>query len=111
MTCPFCHEELLPDAFVCRFCGASLPGSFTGNTQRLASEMVKTCPKCASSMEVGFLTSPHPSNDIWWVAGLPDYSFTPKKLHGQQRSMIAVNLYRCQQCGYLEAYAQSDQSQ
>ncbi len=106
MHCHVCHEETLPDAFVCRFCGASLPGAATGTTERLSSGMVVTCPKCDHFMEPGFLTNPHPAHAAWWVAGFSDDTYWPANKHGEQRTAMPITLYRCGHCGYIEAYAQ-----
>jgi DNA-directed RNA polymerase subunit RPC12/RpoP len=106
MLCPMCHEEVLPDAYVCRFCGASIPQhAVTGITQRLAPDDLIYCPTCQLLMAEGFLHNPLHSSDLWWVAGPAEPDWWNGKLYGEQRVVFPITLYRCSRCGYLAAYA------
>ncbi len=59
MQCSLCHEEALPDAFICHRCGALLPAqAATGTTQKLSPQDVVSCPTCNLSMAEGFLYNP-----------------------------------------------------
>jgi hypothetical protein len=106
LQCSLCHEEALPDAFICHRCGALLPEQpATGVTQKLSPQDVVFCPTCNLPMVEGFLHNPQHSPDIWWVAGRSDAYHWNGKVEGEQRAYFAVTMYRCSQCGYLAAYA------
>jgi hypothetical protein len=118
LQCSLCHEEALPDAFICHRCGALLPAqadtdvtqdmlpqAVTGITQKLSPQDVVSCPICNLPMAEGFLHNPQRSPDIWWVAGRSDPYHWNGKLEGEQRAHFPVTMYRCGQCGYLAAYA------
>lgn len=108
MRCPMCHEELLPDAYVCRFCGASIAAeAATGVTQRLDPADVAPCPFCRIPMRAGFLHSPLRAGDVWWVAGAGEPEPWNGRLFGEQRLAFPVSVYRCGQCGYLAAFARA----
>ncbi len=66
------------------------------------------CPKCAGTMEPGFLLDqgegPHAVTE--WVEGEPEKSlWTGLKLRRKTRLKIAT--WRCRRCGFLESYAPS----
>ena len=65
------------------------------------------CPRCGGSMEAGLVVDRgHYSvpEIAKWVEGVPEHSlWTGLKLKG--RETFPVTSYRCDQCGYLEAYA------
>ena len=67
----------------------------------------RTCAKCGSAMEAGFvLDQTHDAvvRQSAWVDGAPEPGFwTGLKLKGHQR--LPVTTYRCSACGYLESYA------
>lgn len=65
------------------------------------------CPKCNSTMEAGFIAD-HVDYDSTrvetWVEGEPTRSiWTGLKI--KDRQQLSVTTYRCERCGYLEAYA------
>ena len=67
-----------------------------------------TCPKCAASMERGFLIDQDAMGGgrhaAEWGEGAPERSvWTGLKLRGRER--YVVRSYRCPQCGYVELYA------
>jgi hypothetical protein len=109
MLCPRCNEEVLPEAFVCRFCGAyvnqpePILRPVTGDTEKLPP--LKICPKCAIAMEEGFLVSPPQRSGVWWAAGQPPFDDTLQKVDSQPWRLYPVSIYRCLSCGYLESYA------
>jgi Domain of unknown function (DUF6487) len=109
LTCQTCHEPLLPDATLCRFCGAlvtlpePLPVAVTGVTQPLAPMQI--CPSCQTRMEVGFLAMPQNRLGIWWAAGeLPGSKSYPRIAHADWRA-IPITAYRCPSCGWIAAFA------
>jgi hypothetical protein len=64
------------------------------------------CSKCGNSMEAGFIVDhDYSQNRVeTWVKGEPKKSFwTGLQISG--RPQLPVTTYRCQACGYLEAYA------
>jgi hypothetical protein len=73
------------------------------NQQRL-------CSKCGNSMEPGFIVDHGHYNYTQvetWVEGEPKTSYwSGLKISGRQQ--LPVTTYRCQSCGYLEAYAVSE---
>jgi transcription elongation factor Elf1 len=105
MNCPLCHEEVLPDAFVCRFCGATLPGAATGVTQRLPSLILRTCGRCGASMEAGFTISlPQLYRYSYWVRGEAEQEPRSLMIDGVSQQLHPIATYRCTGCGVLEAY-------
>jgi Domain of unknown function (DUF6487) len=70
--------------------------------------MNPTCPKCAKSMEPGFVIDKTYGEDYSsppeWAEGAPEPSFwTGVKLKDKQRHPVST--FRCPSCGYLESYA------
>lgn len=67
------------------------------------------CLKCGGAMEPGFIVDHGHLNTTQvetWVAGEPKVSFwSGLKLDVQIQ--LPVTTYRCERCGYLEAYAVS----
>lgn len=64
------------------------------------------CPKCGGSMEEGFLLDEgrNSSSPASWIEGPPERSFwTGVKTRGREK--LRVVTYRCERCGFLEAYA------
>ncbi len=67
-----------------------------------------TCPKCAATMEPGFIIDKGlPGGSVSapeWADGIPEPSFwSGLSLRGHER--VPVTTYRCPACGYLESYA------
>ena len=65
------------------------------------------CPKCNSAMEAGYIID-YGHFDArrveTWVEGAPKKSiWTGLKI--KDRQQLPVTTYRCEGCGYLEAYA------
>ncbi len=69
-------------------------------------EKARTCPKCSSEMELGFLLD-HTYGNLLpaiWIGGFPERSFWRfAKIRGKTRRR--VDSYRCKDCGFLENYA------
>jgi hypothetical protein len=66
-----------------------------------------SCPKCAGSMEAGFILDRAHMNVLTvsqWLEGEPETSFWTG-LKTKNRERYAVATYRCQRCGFLESYA------
>lgn len=70
----------------------------------------KECLRCRGPMEPGFvLDRGHHSvaQTQDWVEGEPERSFwTGLKTRGKEK--VPVRTFRCERCGYLEAYAKRD---
>ena len=68
------------------------------------------CPKCNSAMEAGFIVdhTDYASTQVeTWVEGEPTKTFwTGLKI--KDRHQMAVTTFRCEGCGYLEAYAHNE---
>ena len=65
------------------------------------------CPRCNGAMEPGFVMDrAHYSvpTVASWVEGAPERSFWTG-LKTRDRETFPVISYRCENCGYLEAYA------
>lgn len=65
------------------------------------------CSKCGNSMEAGFIVDHGHLNSTQvetWVEGEPRKSFWAG-IKISDRQQLPVTTYRCQTCGYLEAYA------
>ena len=65
------------------------------------------CPRCGSQMEPGFVMDreDHSVQAVAkWVEGAPERSFW-SGLKTTGRETFPVISYRCEKCGYLEAYA------
>jgi hypothetical protein len=109
MHCPRCHEELLPEASLCRFCGAYVTQPerpATGATTKLPS--LRTCPKCAAVMEAGYSVPATHAPGWWWVDGVWDTDYPAYDPERRATKKYPITLYRCTQCGFLEAYARSE---
>ncbi|WP_371449288.1 PF20097 family protein [Bradyrhizobium sp.] len=63
----------------------------------------KACPKCASTMEQGFIPSPG-RGQLLWFAGVPPATYRESFMFG--RKAVTVTTYRCSACGYLESYTE-----
>ena len=75
----------------------------------MAATSPQKCPKCAGSLEQGFVVDQDHGNRrvSQWAAGAPMKSFwTGTKLPEEQPIPIAT--YRCSSCGYLESYARKE---
>jgi len=73
------------------------------------SDQLELCSKCENSMEAGFIVDHGHLNSTQvetWVEGEPSKSFW-SGLKISDRQQLPVTTYRCQACGYLEAYAVS----
>jgi hypothetical protein len=70
----------------------------------------KDCLRCRGPMEPGFLLDRHHHHSLGtqdWVEGEPERSFwTGIKTRGKDK--YPVRTFRCERCGYLEAYARED---
>ena len=68
---------------------------------------MRTCPKCGSRMDQGYLLDNGESGSrhvVSWVEGTPEKSFwTGLTLKGRARFPVVT--LRCVRCGFLEAYA------
>ncbi len=67
---------------------------------------MRTCPKCQGKMEPGFAADSTYGGFVTpqWIAGRVERNFLGGlKLRGRVRRWIET--YRCEHCGYLEAYA------
>ncbi len=72
-------------------------------------ERALQCLRCSGPMEQGFVADkahysiPEVQN---WVEGVPERSFwSGIRLKG--KGVLPVKTYRCEQCGYLESYAEA----
>lgn len=75
------------------------------------NETQPTCPKCDGKMIQGTVVSPWGRSLIpggTWTEGLPKVSLLwgLKLPHGKKS--IPIGTYRCQSCGFLEAYARPE---
>lgn len=64
------------------------------------------CPKCSGKMQEGFICDHSHGFRLvsTWVEGAPEKSvWTGVKLKG--RKTIEARTFRCDKCGFLEAYA------
>lgn len=61
------------------------------------------CPKCNHRMQEGFLLDRGGPSVGEWVEGPPELGWLGLKWVRRKRMPIVA--YRCQSCGYLEAYA------
>ena len=70
----------------------------------------KECLRCRGPMEPGFLLDRHHHSQAGtqqWIEGEPERSFwTGIKTRGKEK--VPVRTFRCERCGYLEAYASED---
>ena len=69
------------------------------------------CVRCQGTMEPGLLLDNAylSSERQTWVEGAPGHSFwTGVKTKGHRK--LSVVTYRCDRCGYLESYANVDDS-
>jgi predicted RNA-binding Zn-ribbon protein involved in translation (DUF1610 family) len=69
----------------------------------------RSCPKCGSEMEIGFLLDSSYTNSLptLWVKGPPERSFWRlTKIRG--KAIRRLESYRCLNCGFLESYALSE---
>ena len=67
----------------------------------------KTCPKCQSAMDEGFLLDSGESGRRLvgnWVPGAPEKSFWAG-LSLKDRTPLPISSWRCRSCGLLENYA------
>ena len=70
------------------------------------------CPRCRKRMHAGFVMDrgdynvPTPPS---WVEGTPEKSFW-HGLKTSDRAVLPVVTYRCEGCGYLEAYARAGET-
>ena len=111
MQCSLCHEEALPDAFICHRCGALLPGESTGGatqklspqdgpllpgqaatgiTQKLSPQDVVSCPSCNLPMAEGFLYNPLRSPYTWWAAGRAEPYNWNGEVGGSCRLLLSI---------------------
>lgn len=67
----------------------------------------KDCLRCQGKMELGFVLDRGPHHVVRtqdWVQGEPERSFwSGIKTRGKDK--YSVRTFRCERCGYLEAYA------
>jgi hypothetical protein len=72
-----------------------------------ASNRIRQCPKCSSTMEVGFLRDREygrRSRIAEWIQGIPQFGWLGSlKVRSQVRYRIAA--FCCKGCGLLELYA------
>ena len=71
----------------------------------------QTCPKCSGEMVQGTVVSPFRSSILpisKWIKGLPKLSFWMGVHLPRGQSSIPIGTYRCQSCGFLEAYARAE---
>lgn len=72
--------------------------------------MTRSCPKCSGSMSEGFILDRghHNANALQhWVDGEPEKSFW-FGIRTEDRGKFEVATWRCDRCGYLESYAQTE---
>ena len=65
------------------------------------------CPKCGRRMERGYIVDGRHAERrhvTEWVEGAPEKSFWAG-LKIRNRRVLQVTVYRCEKCGFLEAYA------
>ena len=65
------------------------------------------CPRCGKRMHAGYVMDRSDYNmpaPPYWVEGPPEKSFWTG-LKTKDRVVLPVTTYRCEGCGYLEAYA------
>ena len=64
------------------------------------------CPRCASSMEAGFIVDETYGRKLVpkWIGGEPRMTWW-MGLRLPRSEQIEVATYRCRRCGYLESYA------
>ena len=70
-----------------------------------------TCPKCSATMEAGFTLEIGPGSygtQAQWIEGVPETRLL-SGLKTKGKRMLPIEMFRCQQCGYLESYARSPQ--
>ena len=69
------------------------------------------CPKCGQPMEEGFCPDVERSGILRevWHPGSPQRNFWGGTKIDQEK-LLAVSVYRCTRCGYLERYARSSGS-
>ncbi|MBX7513469.1 hypothetical protein K3179_02795 [Qipengyuania sp. GH38] len=65
----------------------------------------KTCPKCEGRMEEGFTVDRGygEAHVPGWHKGAPDKRWWGLKV--DKKSLLAIESWRCNRCGYLEHYA------
>lgn len=69
----------------------------------------RRCPKCDGSMEQGFVMDMDSGSRLvsQWAPGAPVKSFwLGTKLPADK--MIAIGVFRCEGCGFLESYARDE---
>jgi predicted nucleic-acid-binding Zn-ribbon protein len=70
------------------------------------NEPAKTCPKCGRQMEEGYI--PDRGYGVVqvaiWISGQPRKAFLGG-IDIDGKSMVAIQTFRCLECGYLESYA------
>jgi Domain of unknown function (DUF6487) len=68
------------------------------------------CPKCRGGMEQGFVIDNSYGERIvsHRAAGAPRKSFWTGTRVEKGEKMIPIGAYRCNSCGYLEAYAKAE---
>jgi len=70
----------------------------------MALDRNSKCPKCQTSMEVGFIPEMGFGGiRSMWVEGLPEKGWSALKV--KRRRTFEIATYRCTSCGYLEGYA------
>ncbi|RYG62843.1 hypothetical protein EON80_22355 [bacterium] len=66
---------------------------------------MKTCPKCQSDMEAGYIREDFSNERHPWISGVPANSWLGRTIAKSSR-VIPMTAYRCTKCGFVEFYAQ-----